>query len=171
MKSRAILLAVAFTLYSFDWTAAQDLTPKRDTASGLSCAISVPSPADKSKQLIPANLILTNNANEPIRVCTLCMAWRGSSQGALSVFMDPEHWKSGPPTFEQFAQNVETVAPGKSVSIPFEIVNTDPWMRTQRGADSTIEITAHYAVEKAFAKKLNIWHGRIEAKKFTIHFQ
>ncbi len=107
-------------------------------------------------------MILTNKGSEAIRVCTFCMPWRSGSGGKYSVEMTPDSWKSDAPTLEQLAEHIEIIAPGASVSIPFQ---------NERGAERTIELTGEYAVGEQLAKKLNVWHGVVEAKKFTLHLK
>jgi len=158
MKGWSILLAVALTLGACGKKVADDIASKPDTVGGLSCSFSISPPALPYPELVPVKMILTNKSSEPIRVCTFCMAWRSGSNGKCSVSMTPNAWKSDRPTDEQLAKHIETIAPGASAGIPFEI---------ERGP--TIEITGNYWVDEAFAKKLNIWGGSVQARKFTGH--
>jgi hypothetical protein len=139
---------------------AQDATPKAETVGGLSCSFAVSPAANKSAELISVEMILTNESHEAIRVCTQCMPWRSGSNGKCSVLMTPNSWKSDGPMEAQLSRHIETIVPGASVRIPFQM---------ERGPDGKIEITGRYSVNADFAKRMKIWGGTVEAKKFTGH--
>ena len=105
-----------------------------------------------------AELVLTNEGDKPLRVCTLF----GSFPAGPTKYEFRAGWfKSDRPTPEQFEKRIVTLQPGKSVSLPFTLGDVD---RTK----DAYTISAAYEVEEEFAKAHDAWKGRVEAKPVTV---
>ena len=106
---------------------------------------------------LKGELIVTNDGDAPVRVCTLTPGNDGLG-GAFGQHFRPDWWKSDRPPLEESAKKVKTLAPGQSVSFPFAI------RQVHYKDHDTFTITGFYAVEdKEFADKLGLWLGRAEA--------
>ncbi|HUT14593.1 MAG TPA: HEAT repeat domain-containing protein [Thermoguttaceae bacterium] len=121
-----------------------------DVAGALLARIVLPAKVTPTNGLFPAKLEITNIGKQPVRVVTLCQAWRSSSKGVFHVSFQQDQWKSDPPSVEQSAKSVVELSPGESTTLPFEVVD---------GGRKTLRVTASYAVSEEFAKELNVWSG------------
>jgi len=160
MKRLTLFLAVVLSFGAFGWVAVRSQESKPTVVGGLSASFAVFPSTNPSAKLISAALILTNESNENIRVCTLCMVWKSGSNGKLDVSVTPNSWKSDSPTEDQLAQHVETLYPGTSAIIPF-MMETGP----------TIELTGNYVSGEEVARKRGFWGGSVTAKRLTYHLK
>ncbi|HUT57366.1 MAG TPA: HEAT repeat domain-containing protein, partial [Phycisphaerae bacterium] len=132
---------------------------KTGNEGGLSARIILPDVIKPVDGAFPARLRLTNNGKQPVRVATLCQAWRSSSKGAFHVSLQPDRWKSDRPTVAQSVKSAVVLSPGESTTLPFEIVD---------GGGETLHVTASYGVLEEFAKKVNAWFGFLQPARVVL---
>ena len=159
MKPSSIILVLSFSLAVFGCTNPVSFSSPPGQQSGLSCSIAIPKSSTPKNGQLEAKLVLTNTAQVPIRVCTLCMGWRSTATGLFHIQLDPANWKSAHPTLEQSAKEISTIQPGNSISIPFVILLTQ---------DARLRVTAGYGVGEDFAHKLNVWSGYVTAEPVIV---
>ena len=137
-------------------TEAADAPPaKPKKPAGLTARIVAPTEIASTAPVLKGELVLTNEGKSAVRVCTLC------SEGPLFDFIFcPHQWKSDSPSLDMSAQRVVTLAPGKTVALPFQI------SRVHYKDRKSLTIKASYFVDKDhnLCKKLNLWSGSAEAK-------
>jgi len=130
-------------------------------SDGLTLQISVPSLDIKPDGTLSAFLILSNGGPQTIRYTTLGSPLRGSGPGdRFDVAWMPGWYFSDAPDTETLVQSVQALQPGKSISLPFEMIV---------GTNKTLHVTASYDSELD-AKRLGLWSGRVEAEPMTIRF-
>jgi hypothetical protein len=131
----------------------------------LSAKIVVKSKVPLETDELKAELVLSNDGDKPLRVCTLCPpnGTRGAGSKGFMVtrYFRPELWGSGKPTAEEFAKHVVTLKPGDRVALPFE-------ERKVRGIQGKFKIMASYSIGAEFAKEHNIWAGRVAAEPVDV---
>ena len=133
-----------------------------DKPGGLTARIVAPKEVAADDPQVKGELVLTNDGDAPVRVCTLANGNDGLG-GAFGQHFRPDWWKSDRPPLEKSAEKVVTLAPGKSVSFPFAINNVHFKDR------ESFTITGFYAVEeKEFADKLGLWVGKAEAEPVKV---
>jgi hypothetical protein len=125
---------------------------------GLSARIKVKSTVPLETKKVEAELVLTNDGDKPVRVCTLCGEF---PTGKAAYQFRPDWFKSDRPSPAMSEKAVVTLQPGKSVSLPFSLGNVD---RTK----DDYTLTASYEVEDEFAKAHDTWKGRVEAEPVTV---
>ncbi|MBI3822044.1 MAG: sigma-70 family RNA polymerase sigma factor [Planctomycetes bacterium] len=131
------------------------IEPKPKKAAGLTARIVAPEEIASTAPQLKGELVLTNEGDAAVRVCTLC------SEGPLFDFIFcPHQWKSDSPSLDMSTQRVVMLAPGKSVALPFQI------NRVHYKDRDSLTIKASYFVDKDhdLCKKLNLWSGSAEAK-------
>jgi RNA polymerase sigma factor (sigma-70 family) len=133
-----------------------------DKPRGLTAHIVAPKEVAADDPELKGELVLTNDGDDPVRVCTLTPGNDGLG-GAFGQHFRPDWWKSDSPPLEMSAKKVMTLAPGKSVSFPFTI------RRVHYKDRDSFTITGFYAVEdKEFADKLGLWLGKAEAEPVKV---
>jgi RNA polymerase sigma factor (sigma-70 family) len=137
-------------------------TPAEKPGRGLTARIVSPKEVTAADPELKGELVLTNDGDDPVCVCTLANGNDGLG-GAFGQHFRPDWWKSDRPPLEQSAKKVVKLAPGKSVSFPFTI------SRVHYKDRDSFTITAFYAVEdKEFAEKLGLWVGKAEAEPVKV---
>ena len=142
-----------------------DETPK-PAVGGLSAKIVVTSKPLVRIEDVQAELLLTNESDKPLRICTLCGGLRSAWEGNYQETFCPDFFKSDRPTAEQSAGRVVTLQPGKSASLPISPINT--YGGNPREVDGKLKVVAAYEVGDEFAKKFDTWAGRVEAEPVVI---
>lgn len=137
-----------------------DEKPKKEV-NGLSAKIVVTSKPLVRSEEIRAELVLTNEGEKPLRLCTLCGGLRSVWAGNYQETFQPDFFKT-PPRPGESASHVVTLQPGKSVSLSFS-PGGDP-----NDVDEKLKIAAAYEVGEEFAKKFDTWVGRVEAEPVVI---
>ena len=133
-----------------------------DKPAGPTARIVAPKEISADDPELKGELIVTNDGDAPVRVCTLTPGNDGLG-GAFGQHFRPDWWKSDRPRWEDTVKAVVTLAPGKGVSFPFTILRAH-----YKGRDS-FTITGFYAVEdKRFAEKLGLWVGKAEAEPVKV---
>jgi RNA polymerase sigma factor (sigma-70 family) len=128
----------------------------------LSARIDAPAEIATTAAELTGKLVLTNDGELPIRVCTLTPGTDGLG-GAFGQHFRPDWWKSDRPPLAASAKHVVTLAPGTSVSLPFRIT------RVHYKDRDSFTITGFYAVEnKGFAAALKLWMGKAVAQPKTV---
>lgn len=128
----------------------------------LIARIDAPAEVAATAPAFTGQLVLTNDGDLPLRVCTLTPVNDGLG-GFFGQHFRPDWWKSDRPPLATSAKHVVTLAPGKSVALPFRIARV-----AYKDRDS-FTVTAFYAVEnKDFAAKLELWKGKAVAKPMTV---
>jgi RNA polymerase sigma factor (sigma-70 family) len=123
----------------------------------LAARIDPPAEVAATAPELRAALVLTNDGNVPVRVCTLVSRSNGPG-GRFDYRLRPDWWKMEAPTLADSAKHVVTLAPGRSVSLPLSAP------RSAYRDRASCTLTATYAVEdRAFADRLEIWSGRVAA--------
>jgi hypothetical protein len=162
----AVLGTVAVTyVLATGGRAAADEKPKKDV-NGLSAKIVVTSKQPVQIEEIKAELVLTNEGEKPLRLCTLCGEWRSVGAGDYKETFKPDFFKSCPPRADESASHVVTLQPGKSVSLSISPINT--YGGNPHEVDGKLKIAAGYEVGEEFAKKFDTWVGRVEAEPVVI---
>src|SRR5262249_34865631 len=115
---------------------------------------------------IPAELILTNQSGKPIRLGTFVngLPSDGLTDKSYKTDLGPDHFFKDSPSPETIKKHIVTLAPGKSVVLPFTV----PVPATARG---TFTVHAAYSTEPKFGRKYNIWSGRVEAEPVSLKVQ
>lgn len=141
------------------------LQREKQPKPGLSARIEVKTKLPIAGQSVKAELVLTNETDQPLRLCTLVNGPRsGDADGTFyKTTLMPDVWKSDSPSPEMSAKNIVTILPGKSVAIPFST-------GIIRNPKSPLTIHAGYAVGDQFAKQHNTWSGEVQAKPVTVKF-
>ncbi len=129
--------------------------------NGLSARIVVQSKPLVRIEDVQASLVLTNEGDKPLRLCTLCGGMRSSWAGGYGETFQPDFFKSDPPRAEDSAGQIVTLRPGRSLSLPISPINT--YGGSSHDNDGKLKITAAYEVGDEFAKKFDTWAGRAEA--------
>ncbi len=129
--------------------------------NGLSAQIVVTSKPLVRIENVQAALVLTNDGEKPVRLCTLCGGMRSGWAGGYEETFRPDFFKSGTPPAEDSAGQIVTLRPGRSISLPISPINT--YGGIPREAEGKLKIAAAYEVGDEFAKKFDTWAGRVEA--------
>ena len=133
-----------------------------DKPAGLTARIVAPKEIAADEPELKGELILTNDGDAPVRVCTETPGNDGLG-GAFGQHFRPDWWKSDRPPLEASAKKVVALASGKSVSFPFRI------LRVHYKDRDSFTITGFYSVEdKEFADKLGLWVGKAEAEPVKV---
>jgi RNA polymerase sigma factor (sigma-70 family) len=137
--------------------------PAEKKGAGLSARLVAPKEISADDPELKAELVLTNDGDAPVRVCTLCGGSRSGWKGHFEEVFSPDWWKSDRSTLERSAREVVTLKPGKSISFPIVL------KRGHYKDSETFTIAASYAVEeKAFIEKLELWAGKAEAEPVAV---
>jgi RNA polymerase sigma factor (sigma-70 family) len=138
------------------------LVKKPAPRTSLSARIDAPAEIAATAAELTGKLVLTNDGDVPVRVCTLTPGNDGLG-GAFGQHFRPDWWKSDRPPLATSAKHVVTLAPGKSVSLPFRIA------RVHYKDRDSFTITGFYAVEnKGVADALKLWVGKAVAQPKTV---
>ncbi len=140
----------------------KDEKPADKSGGVLTARIVAPKEVAAADPEVKGELVVTNDGDAPVRVCTLANGNDGLG-GAFGRHFRPDWWKSDRPPLERSAKEVVALAPGKSISFPFTI------LRVHYKDRDSFTITGFYSVEdKEFAEKLGLWFGKAEAKPVEV---
>jgi RNA polymerase sigma factor (sigma-70 family) len=130
----------------------------------LSAKITVKSKTPLEGPKLEAELLLTNDGDAPLRLCTLVGHFGSRTDGRDETTYQPDWWKSDSPTDETSAKHIVTLKPGESVAIPLAFGNV-------RGVKGKFTVVAGYAVGKEFAQKHGTWSGKVMAAPVEVPIQ
>lgn len=151
---KPVLVAFSLSLFASQAKAAAP-APKKVLAAKINVKSKLPLATNELKW----ELVLTNEGDELVRVCTLCGGWGGGGTGSVGHTFAPDFWKSDRPRDEDFDKHIVTLKPGESVSLPSSLGGF-------RGEQYTL--SASYEVGREFAARHKIWQGKAEAKPVVI---
>jgi len=125
----------------------------QDSPSGLIASVLVESGsgAGNENKGTP-KFLLTNTGKTSIRVCGDHQIWRHESASQTLLIITSESFKTNTPTEKQFRESIKVLEPGMSFSInlPSGILNQEK------------EVQITYEVSENFAKKFDIWQGKLQ---------
>lgn len=158
MKPKIILcLALVFgSLHAATWDTDH---PSHTEDNGLACTLIVPTPYRIHFGRLEIQVVLKNVSAAPIRVCTLCGRWGGTSKDWSEVSLQAGFFKSQAPSMEQLAHAVVSIPPGASLTLSSDcdIPETTPF-----------RLTAGYGTQPDMAKQLNTWQGGLRSEPVMI---
>ena len=123
-----------------------------DSSSGLTSSVLVaPEAGAANKNKENPEFILTNSGKAPVRICGFHQIWRHESASQILLIITSESFKSDAPSEEQLKESIKILEPGISFSIdlPSDLFNLN----------KHVQIT--YEVSENFAKKFDIWQGKL----------
>jgi RNA polymerase sigma factor (sigma-70 family) len=132
-----------------------------EAVKGLSARLVVRSKLPLRGEELRAELVLTNQGDQPLRLSTLCSRLADGGPGWGGVTFRPDFWRADPPTPEQSARRMVALRPGDSVTFAIEVGRV-------RGAEGKFTLRAAYEVGDEFARRHDAWAGRVEARPVVI---
>jgi HEAT repeat protein len=127
---------------------------------GLSANIVAPAEMQIINGRVKAQLVLTNNNSNPIRLTTLCQGWRSMGEDFFEEIFRPDIWKSDRPTDKKIKENITAVQPDESVFLPMNFRYTG-W--------DTITLKAGYEIGEEFAREHGTWRGIVSAEPIVLN--
>jgi RNA polymerase sigma factor (sigma-70 family) len=110
---------------------------------------------------LEAELVLTNDGDAPLRLCTLVSQFDSRGAGRAEVTCQPDSWKSDSPSPDQSARHLVTLKPGERVAIPINLGGV-------RGVKGKFTLTTVYAVGKKFSQQHETWSGTVTAEPVVV---
>ncbi len=139
-------------------TRAPDKADKpKEAPKGLTSKIVVRGKVPDQIEKLELDLVLTNEGDQPVRLCTLCIGgFNGTPQGNFIITLRPNEDSSISP--KELVKYTVTVKPGDSVAIPLPKLD-----KGRPRIPGKFKIEAGYDVSKKFAETHNTWQGHIWA--------
>jgi hypothetical protein len=101
------------------------------------------------------DLVLTNEGDQPVRLCTLCSRGITTTPAGNSIVMRP-NGNDASISAKELEKNTVTLKPGESVAIPL-------LEKARIRGDGKYRISAAYTVSKEFAETHKTWEGHVYA--------
>jgi hypothetical protein len=111
---------------------------------------------------LPLDLVVTNEGDEPVRLCTLCTIAATSKEFTTSILMRPGGYDPSISP-QELEKHTVTAKPGESVTIAGPTVTIMPKGEDAPGFDGKHRINFSYSVSKEFAEAHKTWQGHISA--------
>jgi uncharacterized protein (TIGR03067 family) len=136
---------------------------QRPPQQELSARIALKSPLALAGTRVPADLILTNQSDHPIRLGTFVNGISSMDTAGrwFKIDLGPDHFLKDSPSPETVRKHIVALGPGKSLALPFTVP-------VPAGAQGTMTIHAAYSTEVDFAKRFGIWSGRVRANPVSV---
>ena len=137
---------------------ADDKTDKpKEALKGLTAKIAVRGKVPDQIEKLELDLVLTNEGDQPVRLCTLCTSPLTAGPTGNFITMRPNTDSAISP--KELEKNTVTLKPGESVALPFPKLDK---VRT-RGVPGKYKFDAAYDVSKEFAEAHKTWQGHVWA--------
>src|SRR5579864_2067911 len=138
-------------------TRAQNKPDKPKAApKGLTAKIAVQGKVPYQIENLELYLVLTNEGDQPVRICTLCVWGITFNNFGNSILLRPNGNDSSI-SAKELEKNTVTVKPGEYASIPL------PKLEKARAVGGKYRINASYFVSKEFAETHKTWQGNVSA--------
>jgi RNA polymerase sigma factor (sigma-70 family) len=129
----------------------------RETVKGLTAKIGVRGKLPDKIEKLELDLVVTNEGDQPVRLCTLCVSGITASNIGNSIAMRPNGNDSSI-SDKELEKNTVTLKPSESVAIPIPQLD-----KLRKRPDGKYRITASYTVGKEFAEAHKTWQGYVYA--------
>ena len=141
-------------------TRAQDKPDKpKEAVKGLTAKIVVRGKVPDQIEKLELDLVLTNEGDQPVRLCTLCTGVLTPVRTGNFITMRPNTDASISP--KELEKNTVTLKPGESVALPFP--KLDKVQSRVPGKPGKYKFDAAYDVSKEFAEAHKTWQGHVFA--------
>jgi len=139
--------------------------PPAQPAGTLGCDILISDPPAIMAGTLLAALALTNNGDQPIRICVAGSPVNGVITDANNkitgsdVRFEADKFNAAPPPDYEMARQIVTIPAKRTfrLAVGYAVPETGP-----------LTLTGHFSVSQSLADKLNLWQGSIDAKPHAI---
>jgi hypothetical protein len=131
---------------------------RKELVKGLTAKIVVRGNVPNQIEKLELDLVLTNEGDQPVRLCTLCIWGITANNFANSISMRPNGNDSSISAGE-LEKNTVTLKPGDSVAIDLPKLS-----KARSRSDGKYRIDAAYTVSKEFAEAHKTWQGHVHAE-------
>jgi RNA polymerase sigma factor (sigma-70 family) len=136
----------------------------KEAIKGLTAKIVVHRKTPDQIENLPLDLVVTNEGDQPVRLCTLCTMANTTNNFSTSFLMRPKGNDSSISP-EELEKHTVTAKPGESVTITLPTVTImRPKPENARGLDGKYRIDAAYFVSPEFAEAHKTWQGYVSAR-------
>jgi RNA polymerase sigma-70 factor (ECF subfamily) len=138
-------------------TRAQDKPDKpKEGVKGVTGKIVVRGKLPDQIEKLELDLVLTNEGDQPIRLCTLCAS--GITVNTVTSISMRPNGNDSSISDKELEKNTVTLKPGESVTLPL------PKLPKARGFNGQYRFVATYTVSKEFAEAHKTWQGNVHAQ-------
>jgi RNA polymerase sigma-70 factor (ECF subfamily) len=140
-------------------TRAQDKPDKpKEAIKGLTAKIAVRGKVPDQIEKLDLDLVLTNQGDQPIRICTLCTGEFQPTPTGYRFFTTLRPNTDAAISPKELENNTVTVKPGDSVALPLPKLD-----KARARIPGKAKIEAAYDVSKEFAETHKTWQGHVYA--------
>jgi len=128
----------------------------KEAVKGLTAKIAVRGKLPDQIGKLELDLVLTNEGDQPVRLCTLCVSGITVTNIVDSIAMRPNGYDSSISP-KELEKHTVTLKPGESVALQL------PLNKIRSRPDGKYRIDAAYTVSKEFAETHQTWQGHVHA--------